>query len=186
MASCHSNAGGELGKHNLNAIIKLNFLLKICWRRPWRVCSFLQCRSAHSDVPLLLAVCLWASGAEASLVEEVRIIMMVQVMLARSLVYILRYLTRLQMLQFVCVFMHALQPLYYTCDYPKFVPKASQAACRPESNKNTFSGHNCKCSCFLYTFFKLLLLCLHEQWEEGQTGGEEGLTADWWKLREIL
>lgn len=34
-----------------------------------------------------------------------------------------RYLTRLQMLQFVCVFLHALQPLFYTCDYPSFVPK---------------------------------------------------------------
>jgi len=34
-----------------------------------------------------------------------------------------RYLTRLQMLQFVCVFLHALQPLYFTCDYPRLVPK---------------------------------------------------------------
>jgi len=34
-----------------------------------------------------------------------------------------RYLTGLQMLQFVCVFLHALQPLYYSCDYPTLVPK---------------------------------------------------------------
>ncbi len=34
-----------------------------------------------------------------------------------------RYLTALQMAQFVLVFVHALLPLYYTCDYPIIVTK---------------------------------------------------------------
>ncbi|XP_023340169.1 elongation of very long chain fatty acids protein AAEL008004 [Eurytemora carolleeae] len=34
-----------------------------------------------------------------------------------------RYLTSLQMIQFVFVFLHAVQPLYLDCDYPKLVPK---------------------------------------------------------------
>ena len=33
-----------------------------------------------------------------------------------------RYLTRLQMIQFVCVFFHALLPLVFDCGYPKIVP----------------------------------------------------------------
>ena len=33
-----------------------------------------------------------------------------------------RYLTRLQMVQFVCVFFHALLPLVLDCGYPKIVP----------------------------------------------------------------
>jgi hypothetical protein len=32
-----------------------------------------------------------------------------------------RYLTRLQMAQFVCVFIHALLPLMFDCGYPKIV-----------------------------------------------------------------
>ena len=36
---------------------------------------------------------------------------------------LLRYLTRLQMIQFVCVFIHALLPLYFDCGYPKIMPK---------------------------------------------------------------
>jgi len=35
-----------------------------------------------------------------------------------------RYLTRLQMVQFVCVFFHALLPLVLDCGYPKIVPLA--------------------------------------------------------------
>ena len=35
---------------------------------------------------------------------------------------ICRYLTRLQMVQFVCVFFHALLPLVLDCGYPKIVP----------------------------------------------------------------
>ena len=38
---------------------------------------------------------------------------------------ICRYLTSLQMIQFVCVFLHAVQPLYLDCDYPKLVPKVN-------------------------------------------------------------
>jgi len=34
-----------------------------------------------------------------------------------------KYLTRLQMIQFVCVFIHALLPLYFDCGYPKIMPK---------------------------------------------------------------
>jgi len=34
-----------------------------------------------------------------------------------------KYLTRLQMIQFVCIFIHALLPLYFDCDYPKYMPK---------------------------------------------------------------
>lgn len=34
-----------------------------------------------------------------------------------------KYLTRLQMVQFVCVFLHALLPLYFQCDYPTIMPK---------------------------------------------------------------
>jgi len=33
-----------------------------------------------------------------------------------------KYLTTLQLLQFVCVFLHALLPLYFQCDYPKIMP----------------------------------------------------------------
>ena len=34
-----------------------------------------------------------------------------------------RYLTRMQMIQFVIVFLHALQTLYYDCNYPRIIPK---------------------------------------------------------------
>lgn len=34
-----------------------------------------------------------------------------------------RYLTRLQMVQFVCVFIHALLPLLFDCGYPEIMPK---------------------------------------------------------------
>ena len=34
-----------------------------------------------------------------------------------------RYLTRMQMIQFVIVFLHALQTLYYDCSYPRIIPK---------------------------------------------------------------
>jgi len=34
-----------------------------------------------------------------------------------------KYLTRLQMIQFVCVFIHALLPLSFDCGYPKIMPK---------------------------------------------------------------
>ena len=36
-----------------------------------------------------------------------------------------RYLTRMQMLQFVLVFLHSLQTLYYDCNYPKIVAKVN-------------------------------------------------------------
>ena len=42
---------------------------------------------------------------------------------------LLRYLTRLQMIQFVCVFIHALLPLYFDCGYPKIMPKVIFAFC---------------------------------------------------------
>jgi len=35
-----------------------------------------------------------------------------------------KYLTRLQMIQFVCVFIHALLPIVYDCGYPKWIPIA--------------------------------------------------------------
>ena len=41
--------------------------------------------------------------------------------LFRQLVF--RYLTRLQMIQFVIVFLHAFQTLYYDCNYPRIIPK---------------------------------------------------------------
>jgi len=34
-----------------------------------------------------------------------------------------RYLTSIQMLQFVCVFIHALLPSFYDCGYPKIMPQ---------------------------------------------------------------
>jgi len=34
-----------------------------------------------------------------------------------------RYLTRMQMLQFICVFIHALLPTYFDCGYPNIMPK---------------------------------------------------------------
>ena len=34
-----------------------------------------------------------------------------------------RYLTRMQMIQFVIVFLHALQTLHYDCNYPRIIPK---------------------------------------------------------------
>ena len=37
-----------------------------------------------------------------------------------------RYLTTLQMAQFVLVFFHALLPLYFTCDYPVIVAKVEE------------------------------------------------------------
>ena len=36
-----------------------------------------------------------------------------------------RYLTTLQMLQFVCVIIHGLLPSFYQCGYPNIVPKVS-------------------------------------------------------------
>ena len=36
-----------------------------------------------------------------------------------------RYLTSIQMLQFVCVFIHALLPSFYDCGYPKIMPQVS-------------------------------------------------------------
>lgn len=34
-----------------------------------------------------------------------------------------KYLTTLQIVQFVCVFCHGLLPLYFVCDYPQIMPK---------------------------------------------------------------
>ena len=36
-----------------------------------------------------------------------------------------RYLTRMQMAQFVLVFLHSVQTLYFDCNYPKVVAKVS-------------------------------------------------------------
>ena len=33
-----------------------------------------------------------------------------------------RYLTRLQMVQFILVFIHGLMPMYYDCGYPNIMP----------------------------------------------------------------
>ena len=34
-----------------------------------------------------------------------------------------KYLTRMQMIQFVLVFLHSIQTLYYDCNYPKIIAK---------------------------------------------------------------
>ena len=39
-----------------------------------------------------------------------------------------RYLTRMQMVQFVLVFLHSVQTLYFDCNYPKVVAKVSFTA----------------------------------------------------------
>ena len=36
--------------------------------------------------------------------------------------FVSRYLTRLQMFQFILVFIHGLLPMYYDCGYPKIMP----------------------------------------------------------------
>ena len=36
-----------------------------------------------------------------------------------------RYLTRMQMAQFVLVFLHSVQTLYFDCNYPKVVAKVT-------------------------------------------------------------
>ena len=40
-----------------------------------------------------------------------------------KLKFLCRYLTKLQMLQFVCVMIHALLPMYFDCGYPKIMPQ---------------------------------------------------------------
>ena len=73
-----------------------------------------------------------------------------------------RYLTRLQMLQFVCVFLHALQPLYYDCDYPRIIPKVSSSLLS-WNNPLYISAYNGEYCHFLHTLCQLLFLCICSQ-----------------------
>ena len=138
---------------------------------------FMLILNSPGDVPLLFPLCIWTKNAAFPLVEEVGLLFqtiwwqrhnisqLTRICTGTWSYLRIRYLTRLQMIQFVCVFFHALLPLLFDCGYPKIVPLVRH---------KTYlflwiclwiwcPGDVCKCSCLLRPLCKLLLLCLRQE-----------------------
>ena len=82
------------------------------------------------------------------------------------------------MAQFVLVFLHSLQTLYFECNYPKVVAKVTSPTLdtyRPKMS-SYFSGNDYQHGHLLYPLRELLFLRLHHK-EEGQPKVDNSKTA---------
>ena len=84
----------------------------------------------------------------------------------------------MQMLQFVLVFLHSIQTLYYDCNYPRVVAKVCYFVCSKilVNEKLFFKANDHQYGHILYSIRELLFLHLHHQ-EEGESSVDNTETA---------